>query len=79
MIIYFRIILGIIGGFLAIKLAKTKKYTQGIAFLIGFIFPILGNGIIYYSKDIKKVDENNEEDKELEMLIQNLSAKEENK
>lgn len=73
--IMFRIVLGIIGGIIAIKLSKNKKYTDIVAFIIGFLFPIIGNSIIYYSKDAirNNIQETSEEEKQLEELIQKLS------
>lgn len=75
--IMFRTVLGIIGGIVAIKLSRNKKYTDIVAFIIGFIFPIIGNCIIYYSKDIiqNSNQESSQEDKQLEELIQKLNEK----
>ena len=67
----FRIFLGILGGIIAIKLSKNKKFSELTAFILGFIFPILGNLIIYYSKDYIKKDDN-DKDEELEKLINKI-------
>ena len=75
MLIVFRILIGIAGGLIAVKLSKNKKYEETIAFIIGFLFPFIGNAIIYYSKDKKEEDteEKTKEDKALEILIDRLN------
>ena len=75
MLIVFRILIGIAGGLIAVKLSKNKKYEETIAFIIGFLFPFIGNAIIYYSKDNKEehTEEKTKEDKALEILIDRLN------
>lgn len=79
--IILRIILGITMGVICMDISKRKKYNKVIAFLLGFILPILGTGILIASKDIPR--EKNEEEKkqdkieedELNSLINNIEHK----
>lgn len=65
------IIVHIISGVISAKISKKKKYTTLKAFIIGFLFSLLGVAIVYYSKD-KKEEYDKREDDELNNLINKI-------
>ena len=65
------VVVHIISGVLSVKISKKKNYTILKAFIIGFLFSLLGVAIVYYSKD-KKEEYDKSEDDEFNNLINKI-------